>query len=229
MHSTWKRAGGRRNEKIAALASATNVSYLSLVVLQHRGCWCSNKWKCYEEPSLIITMKFQSAAVLLLASSTAAFAPSSLGNRARTVARSMATDVDLSIPYDAAARLAYDEWCSKYEKEPDETRYENFKINYETITVANVVSKKEARESGTETGPLLTLNEFGDFSATEFEEYEKSGEQPKTMSTGNVLDQAVESAQSQAEASSALQDAADALAEEEEVGLLSFDRAYCAT
>jgi hypothetical protein len=122
---------------------------------------------------------------------------------------------DVSIPYDAAARLAYDEWRAKFDKGNfDAERYPIFKANYEAITVANVVSKAQARQQGNseEAPSLLTLNEFGDYTE---EEYRKAMD--KTTTTGDVLGKAMDAAQSQEEASSALKDAADALAEEEEV------------
>jgi len=133
----------------------------------------------------------------------------------------MATEVDIKVPYDAAARLAYDQWRQKYNKgDFDETRYQVFKSNYEAITVANVVAKKKAREEEAESPALMTLNEFGDWTE---EEYKASmGDESTTAATptttGDVLGKAMDAAQSQSEASNALKDAADALAEDEEVG-----------
>ena len=130
---------------------------------------------------------------------------------------------DVSVPYDAAARLAYDEWRTKYNKGAfDEARWPVFKANYEAISVANVVAKAQAREDDTEAPSLLTLNEYGD--CTE-DEYRKAMEAESAAApapaapttTGDVLGKALDAAQSQSEASSALKDAADALAEEEEV------------
>jgi hypothetical protein len=119
---------------------------------------------------------------------------------------------DVSIPYDAAARLAYDEWRAKFSKGAfDEKRYQNFKTNYETITVANVAAKKKARGDSTFSLSLMSLNEFGDCSEAEY------NEKMKATSTGDVLGQAVEAAALQAEASTALGEAADALAVEEQV------------
>jgi hypothetical protein len=169
-------------------------------------------------------MKFPSAALLvvLTAASAAAFVPlASQRNSVRpsSLRRSMVSEeVDVRIPYDAAARLAYDEWLTKYEKGSfDEARYAVFKANYEAIAVANVVAKRIAREEGATDAPsLMTLNEYGD--CTE-EEYKAAMSQPPTSTTA-VLSTAMEAAQSQSEASSALKDAADALAEEEEVRVL---------
>lgn len=135
-------------------------------------------------------------------------------------AKQVDTSSDVSIPYDAAARLAYDEWRAKYDKGNfDNARYPIFKANYEAITVANVVAKAQARQEGNDDAPsLLTLNEFGDYTE---EEYRKAMEKSAAATTtGDVLGKAMDAAQSQEEASSALKDAADALAEEEEV---SFD------
>lgn len=137
------------------------------------------------------------------------------------------TDSDVSIPYDAAARLAYDEWRAQFNKgDFDPKRFESFKTNYETITVANVVAKKKAREEGTVSLSLMALNEFGDLSE---EEYQKAtttaaaaatteqSTPPTVTTTGDVLSKAVEAAELQNQASNALGEAADALAEEEQV------------
>jgi hypothetical protein len=123
-----------------------------------------------------------------------------------------AVESDVSIPYDAAARLAYDEWRAQYNKgDFDANRYLNFKNNYETITVANVVAKKRARDEGTVSTSLMTLNEFGDYSENEYRIATAS------TSTGDVLSKALEAAELQVQASAALGEAADALAEEEQV------------
>ena len=161
-------------------------------------------------------MKFNVAVILLSLQATSAFMSGARLNRASVMQRSMAVDkeVDLSIPYDAAARLAYDEWRQQFDKgDFDEQRYASFKSNYEAVTVANVVAKKEARESGSEEAiALMTLNEYGDFTELEFAQLSGS-----SSATGKVLEKALEAAQSQSEASSALEEAANALAAEEEV------------
>lgn len=170
-------------------------------------------------------MKFHTAVLALLAATTThAFVPHAQP-RTSMVQRSMVSDeVDLKIPYDAAARLAYDEWRAKYNKgDFDETRYEVFKNNYEAITVANVVAKKKARDEDGDAPALMTLNEFGDYTEEEYKAAMEGGSQAKPTTTGDVLGKAMESAQSQSEASSALKDAADALAEDEEVRTSSSD------
>lgn len=149
-----------------------------------------------------------------------AFTPSSFGGVKAGQRHSMVVDMstetdDVSIPYDAAARYTYEEWCKTYGKDVDESRYPTFKDNYEAITVMNVSAKKAGRESGDENPSLLALNEFADCTG---EEYEAMMNNDAPSSAG-ILDKAVAAAESQMEASSALQDAADALAEEEEVGL----------
>ena len=136
-------------------------------------------------------------------------------------ADSSSVGVDLSIPYDAPARLAYKEWCEKFNQTPDDQRYKNFKENYETITVANVSAKKQARDTNQALPAELTLNEYGDCTEAEYQQL-MSGQSevqdaPKSMSTGDVLGKAVEAAQSQSAAAQALAEAADALAEEEQV------------
>jgi hypothetical protein len=129
---------------------------------------------------------------------------------------------DVSIPYDAAARLTYDEWRVQYNKgDFDPNRYLNFKNNYEAITVANVVAKKRARDEPTVSLSLMTLNEFGDLSESEYKLAMQKGSTsiPPSVptSTGDVLSKALEAAELQVQASTALGEAADALAEEEQV------------
>ena len=164
-------------------------------------------------------MKFTGSAllILLVAETASAFVSPSVVRRHAVLESRMsavANSVDVSIPYDAAARLAYDEWRKQYDKgDFDESRYPHFKANYEAITIANVSAKKKARDTGTKTPKLMTLNEFGDCTEEEYKAAMSGG----ATSTGNVLNKAVEAAKSQSEASSALADAADALAEEEKV------------
>jgi hypothetical protein len=173
-------------------------------------------------------MKFCKSVLLALcvAPVAVAFTPGHLGRPAvpntvansnsfsslRVMAAKQQVDSDVSIPYDAAARLAYDEWRAKFNKGSfDSKRFPIFKANYEAITVANVVAKAQARLDGgdaAEAPSLLTLNEYGDYTEEEYR---------KAMEKGDVLGTAMDAAQSQEEASSALKDAADALAEEEEV------------
>ena len=127
--------------------------------------------------------------------------------------------MDVSVPYDAAARVAYDQWRKQYQKgDFDDLRFVKFKANYEAVTVANVRAKKIAREK-LEEPTLLSLNEYGDFTEEEYKAALKSGKSPTT--TGAVLSKAVEAVESQSAASTALGDAATALAEEEEVSTTS--------
>jgi hypothetical protein len=179
-------------------------------------------------------MKLQTALLFLLATVHTSPVSAFLGgqhNPSTAAVRFMAsTDsetstttstVDLSIPYDAAARLAYDEWRTKYDKgDFNPERYAVFQQNYEAITVANVVAKKQARDQGEAVPALMSLNEFGDCTEEEYKAAMEDGSSTSTTTpttTGDVLGKAMESAQSQSEASNALKDAADALAEEEEV------------
>ena len=195
-------------------------------------------------------MRFVSAAlaVLLVADSASAFVP---GGAAPSVVSSHASTSsttglsatyklgendpnDTTIPYDAAARLAYTEWTRAYNKPYDADRYETFKANYEAITVANVKAAKAARDAGEGEPKKLDLNEFADMTAEEYMAMQSKGTSGSTMSlgaeaaettaeeadptsTGDVLGKAVEVAALQEDASSALAEAADALAEEEEV------------
>jgi hypothetical protein len=169
------------------------------------------------------------ALVALASENAAAFTPANF--RQMSARRSMSitvatsatdSDVDVSIPYDAAARLEYDQWRATFDKgDFNDDRYTTFKANYEAITVSNVAAKKKAREEGGDAPAMLALNEYGDYTADEYEKAMGGGSSdPK--STGDVLGKAMEAAESAAAASSALQDAADALAEEEEVGFIDF-------
>jgi hypothetical protein len=143
--------------------------------------------------------------------------PASVRSFAVDLSASTSTQ-DVSVPYDAAAEFAYDEWRNKYDKPFNAARYEVFKDNYKAITVMNVSAKKKARESESGDSPsLLSLNEYADCTAEEYEAAMNGGESSSSTSTGDILGEAVAAAQSQSAASSALQDAADALAEEEEV------------
>ena len=150
-----------------------------------------------------------------------------------TTVQATADDTDVSIPYDAAARLAYDAWCEKYNKTPNEDKFDTFKANYETITVANVVAAKEARDNGTDRAKDLELNEYGDFTEAEYMAMQSGGSveeeseaaptvaelkaQGEEEEKKGALETVMEASAAQSEASSALSEAADALAEEEEV------------
>lgn len=169
------------------------------------------------------------ALVALASENAAAFTPanfrhvSARRSMSITVAASATdSDVDVSIPYDAAARLEYDQWRATFDKgDFNDDRYATFKANYEAITVSNVAAKKKAREEGGDAPSMLALNEYGDYTADEYGEA-MGGGSSKPKSTGDVLGQAMDAAESAAAASSALQDAADALAEDEEVGFIDF-------
>ena len=118
---------------------------------------------------------------------------------------------DVSIVYDSAARIAYDDWRAKFQKgDFDENKFVTFRENYETVAVANVVAKKVARESKSETTAPIELGEDADFVTVELPE-----------STASILDTAMEGMAAQETAAAAISAAADALAEEEQVGAIS--------
>lgn len=129
---------------------------------------------------------------------------------------------DVSIPYDAAAAFAYKGWLEKFDKPYDAERYEVFRSNYEAIAVMNVSAKKKARENLDSGKPnLLSLNKFADFTAEEYEaamngdsksssDDSSSKTEEASASSGSILGDAVKAVESQASASSALQEAADA-------------------
>ena len=158
------------------------------------------------------------------------------GFRSLVVDMASETDIgttsDVSIPYDAAAELAYKGWLAKYDKPYDAERYEVFLSNYKAITVMNVTAKKKARDDADSGSPsLLSLNEYADCTAEEYAAAMNGGaksddtsadsssddaeEAPAT--SGSILGDAIKAVESQQSASSALQDAADALEQEEEV------------
>lgn len=92
----------------------------------------------------------------------AAAAPAPAASAPAPAPASPASTDDLSIPYDAAARLAYDAWRAEFNKgDFDASKYETFKTNYETVTVANVSEKKKAQDTGG-TAKTYALNEDGD-------------------------------------------------------------------
>jgi hypothetical protein len=131
---------------------------------------------------------------------------------------SPSTTVDLSIPYDAAAKLEYESWRQKFNKgDFDEGKYAVFKDNYEALTVANVIAAKEAREGKTDGAKRLELNEYADLSMEEYEIVMSGGSLPVEEKSGeSVMSQVAAAAASQSEASTALGEAAASLAEEEE-------------
>lgn len=160
------------------------------------------------------------AAFLALASeNVSAFTPNSLNNnRAFPTALSAAGD-DVSIDYDAAAKLAYDEWRNTFSKgDFSEDKFKAFKGNYEALTIANVKDAKKARETGTEASQKLELNEYADMTVQEFQKMqagdvaEESADEP-----ASPIKAAVDALEAQNVASSTLSEAAEALAKEEEV------------
>ena len=92
------------------------------------------------------------------------------------------SSVDVSIPYDAACRLAYDEWKVKHRKAAPrqddpltaEERYQQFRVSYERVTVANVAAKKKVRDAGgfEEARSLncVELDEYADLTDLEYTE-----------------------------------------------------------
>lgn len=142
-------------------------------------------------------------------------------------------DVDVSVDYDAAAKLAYSDWCSKYGKEPNDAKFATFKANYEALTVANVSAAKKARDDGTDRPADLELNEYGDFTEEEYMKMMQSGgsseaveEEEEVAPKKGALETAMEASVAQSDASNALAEAADALAEEEQVCRKQMPRRY---
>lgn len=96
-------------------------------------------------------------------------------------AAAAADDVDVSIQYNAPARLAYDEWLAANERageEMDDSKFKTFEKNYIAVTVANVSARKAVRDAGesveggvpaVELGPdadSVLLTDIGDITST---------------------------------------------------------------
>ena len=139
------------------------------------------------------------------------------------------TKIDVSIPYDAAARLSFDEWRAKYGKgEFDSNRFETFKANYEAVTVANVIAAKEARELSIANGEgpaiistgRMELNEYADMTLQEYEALQQqptSNSNTNTKSNGSSIGSAIREAVAQIDvASTALEEASSALLQDEQ-------------
>ena len=70
---------------------------------------------------------------------------------------------------ESAIRTAYDDWRVEFGKGAfDENRYEQFKQNFKTLTVANLEAIEKAAAAGTNLPGWMYLNEYGDFSQTEY-------------------------------------------------------------
>ena len=71
---------------------------------------------------------------------------------------------DVSIQYNAPARLAYDEWLAangRAGEEFDDVKFGTFEQNYVAVSVANTSAKKAARDAGESAGTALSLMELG--------------------------------------------------------------------
>lgn len=88
------------------------------------------------------------------APSPVATAPAPAASAPVASASPVASSSDVSIPYDAAARLAFDEWRAAHKKgDYVEAKFQKFKISYDAVTSANMAAKKQARDTGT--SPVL--------------------------------------------------------------------------
>jgi hypothetical protein len=76
-----------------------------------------------------------------------------------------------SFPYDDnAIRFAYDEWRLIYGKgDFNSARFDNFKTNYKTLTMANIQAREKATQQGQPVPQWMSLNEYGDCSVEEYE------------------------------------------------------------
>lgn len=176
---------------------------------------------------------FSAVTALLLINEASAFSTSTPFHRIPTTLSSTATkekeaasdvQIDVSIPYDAAARLAYDEWRSTYDKgDYDAARFESFKNNYNLLTVANISAAKKARDAGEDKPKAMELNDFADMSFEEYEAMNSGSAEEGKSNSANIMEAAMAGSAAQQEASSSLEEAAAALAEEEQVCFDEFE------
>jgi hypothetical protein len=69
-----------------------------------------------------------------------------------------------------AIRFAYDEWRFQYGKGSfNPARFESFKTNFKTLTIANLQARDKAYSEGRQPPAWMNLNEYGDFSMEEYE------------------------------------------------------------
>ena len=150
-------------------------------------------------------------AVLLTSTHQVSVEAFSVNGRVSAPARPFATSlkstpedgaVDVSVPYNAAAKLAYDEWKKTYGGNADGS-FENFEKNYCAATVSNIIAKKAGNADAT-----VELDEKADLPTD-------ADVETKSVTSTSIMNQAFESSMKQSEASSALNEAVDALAEEE--------------
>ena len=117
------------------------------------------------------------ALAALASKHVSAFTPFSLSNQRVSYSTLSASD-DVSIDYDAAAKLAYNEWRDMNGKgDFDASKFDAFKGNYEALTIANVKAAKKAREEGTDSVQKLELNEFADMTVAQFQAMQGGGDQ----------------------------------------------------
>jgi hypothetical protein len=78
---------------------------------------------------------------------------------------------EIAFPYDESViQFAYDEWRVMFNKGAfDPVRYENYKANYKTLTVANLEARQQAERQGVPAPVWMSLNEYGDYSIAEYE------------------------------------------------------------
>jgi hypothetical protein len=81
------------------------------------------------------------------------------------------TSADSTFPYgDDAVRFAHDEWRLKFAKGSfDPVRFESFKVNFKTLTTANVEARNKASAEGRDPPTWMSLNKYGDYSMVEYE------------------------------------------------------------
>jgi hypothetical protein len=85
----------------------------------------------------------------------------------QTAARDLGVQI---FDHDSTIRTAYDEWRGEFGKGAfDDERFEKFKQNFKTLTVANLEAINKAVAEGTNAPGWMYLNEFGDFSQAEYD------------------------------------------------------------
>ena len=99
-----------------------------------------------------------------------------------------ATSTGAEFPSDESAiQSAYEEWRLLYGKGAfDPVRYENFKNNFEKLTVANLEARNKAFAEARPAPQWMTLNEYGDFSAIEYEAVVQGGQVPTPLAPSQI-------------------------------------------
>eukprot|EP00980_Cylindrotheca_fusiformis_P000210 scaffold42_cov133-Cylindrotheca_fusiformis.AAC.7 len=124
--------------------------------------------RCYTLKMLAATLAVQRIAGFL--GSNRMHRSHSVALHAALLSQKLASTIGVDLFEDEnALRSAYDEWRAEYGKgEFDRARFETFKSNFRTLTIANISARDKALQEGSQPPQWMYLNRFGDFSDSEF-------------------------------------------------------------